>query len=193
MVATDFLVTPELTALAEQAKQNGLGNGVDFYIRGVPFTGPLGPNLVGLSFDGNEYCVELRGADRTRNLLRTGDFAAARDRFLAEAQQVAAGYQPRREHRPDPVPAPAKSESRVGTVLMAIGLGFVFGVLILPLLVVLLVVAVASGSYGSGSDKDGKKSKRPWRGDWDQKIGLGIGTMLGLVVLAGGLYAVFGR
>lgn len=74
-------------------------------------------------------------------------------------------------------------------MLFALGLGFVFGALIVPALGLLLVVAVASGSYGSSSSK----SKKPWRGDWDQKIAFGLGTVLGLAALVAVFYALLAR
>ncbi|HEX2903175.1 MAG TPA: hypothetical protein VHO01_06910 [Jatrophihabitans sp.] len=189
MTATRFVVTGELTALAEQARAAGLGNGVDYYIRGIPFTGSLGADLIGFSFDGSQYCVERRSTDRTRDLLRTDDFELARQRFLSEAQQLAASFIPRRAHRPDPEPAAAGTESPLITVLLAVGLGFLFGLLVIPALVLLTVLAVASGSYSSG----GSGPKRPWRGDWSQKLSFAVGAVAGLAVLAVGGLALLAR
>lgn len=190
-MAARFVVTPELIALAGRAQRAGLGNGVDFYVRGVPFSGALGADLIGLSYDGSEYCVEHRGSDRTRDLLRTADVELAGNRFLAEAERLAATFHPRRAHRPDPERPRTAGPVRGGliTVLQAVGIGFAFGLLVIPALVLLVVVAVASGSYDSG----GNRRKHPWRGEWDQKIGLGVGTLLGLIVLAVGLHAWLGH
>lgn len=184
-----YLLTPELTQLAVVAARAGLGNGVDFYIRGIPFSGRLESDLIGLSFDGSTYCVERRDPDRTRELLRTREFAEAARCFLDEAERTAAGYRPRRPHRPDPVPEPERHPSAVGTVLGGLALGVGFGLLILPVLAVLLTLAAAACSYGSGSTR----TRRPWRGDRAQKLSFGAGTALGLAALAGIGYVLLTR
>ena len=186
-----FVVTPELTELAVQARRAGLGNGVDFYIRGVPFSGTLGTDLVGLSFDGNEYCVEQRGPERTAEVLRTPDFTAARARFLTDAEFIAARYVPRRQHRPEPDTTPETTwlDRRALVLPLLVGLGFLAGFVLLPLVIVFILFMTAAGNWGPKADG----SASAWRGEWDQKIAFGLGAVLGVALLVWVLLAFWLR
>jgi len=177
----DFVVTSELTELRDRAQRAGLGNGVDFYIRGLPFTGQLGTELVGLSFDGHTYTVEHRGPARTIELLRTPDFAVAQDRFLREAEQCASAFTPRRPHRPDPGPAqPLPSAGPLATRLVLALVGFGCGLLVLPVLGLLVFLSTGSGSGSASGSAVGRR-----RGSFtrSERLSYGLGAGLGLAAL----------
>ncbi len=177
---TEFRVTPELTELAAEAKRAGLGNGVDFYIRGIPFSGQLGTDLIGLSYDGQSFTVEHREASRTKEILRTTVFGQARELFLTKAEEVAARYAPRREHRPDPTPTKPVRSGGAGTAVLAGVFGIVFGILVIPAVVVVIALAIAAGSYDSG----GKGKGGRWFESRPQRVSFGIGVVIGLIGLA---------
>jgi hypothetical protein len=176
-----FPVTSEMAAMGATAEQRGLVNGIDFYVRGLPFPGQLGADLVGLSFDGAEYTVEYRGTDRTRELLRTTDFATASERFLHEAAQTAARFADRRPALPsEPAASPPTSPWAVPRkVLTGCFAGLLAGVFALPLVLVFVVLRVAgSGESGSSSktrpqDPSRNANPAPSRGGrWRRLAGL---------------------
>jgi hypothetical protein len=150
-----FPVTSDMVSTANTAERRGMANGIDFYVRGMPFRGRLGADLVGLSFDGSEYAVEYRGADRTRELLRTTDFADASERFLREAAETAArfaGQRPALPREPD-LPPPTSRRGAARKVLMGCLAGALAGALLLPLLLLFVVLMLSDQGFGSSSSK----------------------------------------
>jgi len=187
-----YLVTDEMRDLARVAGQQGLGNGVDFYIRGLPFTGQLGSELIGLSFDGQEYTVEHRRSDRTVEVQRSADFAASARRFLDEAGRVAAGFDPRRPHRPDPEPGAPSGPRESWLYLQLFGVGLIAGVLLIPFLVVLAILAMGSNGAGGGRNraKDRRSLRERIRTDWLTGLVFGLGLLIGVAAVVAAVLAL---
>lgn len=192
-----FLVTEEMRELATVAARQGLGNGVDFYIRGLPFSGQLGSDLIGLSYDGQQYTVEHRRADRTVELQRSADFGDSARRFLDEASRIASSYAPRREHRPDPEPEAAPAGGAAWLYLQLFGLGLIIGILIIPVLVVAAVLALGNTGLGNGGRPRKPRARRSWRdrigGDWLTALVFGFGLLVGVVAVGTAGLIVLGR
>ncbi|SEB81937.1 hypothetical protein SAMN04489844_1126 [Nocardioides exalbidus] len=82
----------ELDEVAEELVSRGLGEGVDFFVSGRSPV-DLSSEYVGIRrLDEGGYEVWYRGDwGKDRTLVETTDFAAARERFVAEAVTLAKG------------------------------------------------------------------------------------------------------
>lgn len=83
---------PLLDELAEHLKARGLTESVDFYIPGrLPGTLPSSEHVGMWARPEGGFEVWYRDMGSSRVLLESEDFAAARERFVAEAVELARG------------------------------------------------------------------------------------------------------
>jgi hypothetical protein len=108
----------DLDALTAEMSAMGLGERVDFYISGrADSEHPHSSEHIGLSYRDDVYRVWYFDTGRQRDLLTTSDADSARERFLQETIELAAGrgYGPGAEAAPVE-DAPQSGESRADSV-----------------------------------------------------------------------------
>lgn len=81
----------ELRAIRDALVEQGLTEGLDFAVLGTGEPTSLSSEIVVLRGEDGGWHVDYRDLGRSRELLRSADLAAARERFVHEAQQLAAG------------------------------------------------------------------------------------------------------
>ena len=78
---------PEFVEVYREAEGLGYLNGTDFQVWYIPAS--LSSELIVLGFEGPDYAVWYRDMGESRLVLRTADFAQAREAFLAELARLA--------------------------------------------------------------------------------------------------------
>lgn len=81
----------ELRALRDELVAQGIEHGFDFAVLGTGEPTAFSSEIIVLRADPDGWHVDYRDMGRSRELLRTADFAEARARFVAEVQSLAAG------------------------------------------------------------------------------------------------------